>query len=109
MIFPEFSNMSVIDEIREKYDPLANHVRPHITLVFPFESNINSNELKCHLEKVLSDIKPFQITMKGITPVQSFGNYLFLEIIDGEDKIIDLHKRLYTDLLESFYPDWLKY
>ena len=38
MIFPEFDNIEVIDKIREQYDPLANFVRPHITIVFPFDS-----------------------------------------------------------------------
>lgn len=38
MIFPEFEEMEIIDEIREKYDPLARLVRPHITIVFPFIS-----------------------------------------------------------------------
>ena len=31
MIFPEFSNIKYINELRGKYDPLANKVRPHIT------------------------------------------------------------------------------
>lgn len=48
MIFPEFENMSVINGIRDKYDPLAKYVRPHITLVFPFQSDISSIELKKH-------------------------------------------------------------
>lgn len=108
MIFPEFSNMGVIDGVRDKFDPLAKHVRPHITLVFPFQSDITSNELKKHLENMLLSIKPFQVTLQGITPVQSFGNYLFLNIIHGEDEIIEIHKLLYTDLLESVYPNWLR-
>lgn len=33
MIFPDFYNMEVIDNIREKYDPLAKLVRPHITII----------------------------------------------------------------------------
>jgi 2'-5' RNA ligase len=108
MIFPEFSNMSVINEIRNKYDPLASHVRPHITLVFPFNSDIDSNELKLHLENVLSEVKPFNIVLQGIKPIKSFGNYLFLEIRNGRDEIIEIHKRLYTGLLESVYPQWLR-
>jgi 2'-5' RNA ligase len=107
MIFPEFSNISIIDGIRDKYDPLASHVRPHITLVFPFHSDIASNELKLHLENVLSEVKPFDISLQGITPVQSFGNYLFLEIHNGRDEIIEINKRLYSGLLESIYPQWL--
>lgn len=108
MIFPEFSNVSVIDEIREKYDPLAHHVRPHITLVFPFWSDISTSELRTHLEKALSELKPFRISLQGITPVQSFGNYLFLEITQGVEEIADIHNRLYTGILEPIHPQWLK-
>lgn len=40
MIFPEFENIDVINDIRNKYDPLADLVLPHITLVFPFDSEL---------------------------------------------------------------------
>lgn len=29
MIFPQFDNMEIIDEIRALYDPLSGLVRPH--------------------------------------------------------------------------------
>ena len=45
MIFPEFENMYVIDPVRNRYDPLAKLVRPHITIVFPFESDMSNEEL----------------------------------------------------------------
>jgi 2'-5' RNA ligase len=108
MIFPKFSNIDVIDGIREKYDPLANHVRPHITLVFPFESHIRSNQLKKHIEKALFSVKPFKLTLRGITSVRTFGNYLFLNIENGENEIIEIHKRLYTGILEQYFPKWLR-
>lgn len=44
MIFPEFKNIEEIEKIRRKHDPLVNHVKPHITLVFPFNSGIEKNE-----------------------------------------------------------------
>lgn len=100
--------MDIIDKIRRKYDPLERHVRPHITLVFPFNSSIEFNELKNHLENVLSSIKPFRIVLNGITPVKSFGNYLFLNIKDGKDEIIEIHRKLYTGILEEYLPQWLK-
>lgn len=109
MIFPKFDNMGIIDEIRGKYDTLANHVRPHITLVFPFKSDIESIDLTNHLKKVLSSIKPFRTVLKGITSAkQPFGNYIFLNIEDGKDEIIELHKRIYTGILEPFIPQSLK-
>jgi hypothetical protein len=33
MIFPKFENIEQIELIRRKYDPLVNHVEPHITLI----------------------------------------------------------------------------
>jgi 2'-5' RNA ligase len=43
IIFPQFgSDTNLIQDIRNQYDPLANKIAPHITLVFPFESDISS-------------------------------------------------------------------
>lgn len=108
MIFPQFENMEIIDEVRTKYDPLANHVRPHITLVFPFDSDIETRQLKEHVSSVLLGYKPFEVVLNGITPTRSFGRYLFLNIQHGSDKIIELHKLLYTGILQEHFPAWLK-
>jgi 2'-5' RNA ligase len=108
MIFPRFRNIQLINDIRSKYDPLAQHVKPHITLVFPFESDIETNKLKEHIETAMSGIKPFHIILSGITPVRSFGYYLFLNIKEGNAKIIEIHKKLYNGILKEIYPQWLK-
>lgn len=108
MIFPKFENDKIIKDIRKKYDPLERHVPPHITLVFPFESNIKTEELKEHILNSLSGIEPFEITLKGIVPNKTFSNYLFLSIIKGNDEIIEIHKRLYRGILKGFFPDWLQ-
>lgn len=108
MIFPEFENGHIIDKIREKYDPLAQHVRPHITLVFPFESSISTEDLRQHLSDTLLNVQPFSIKLQGVEPVRSFGNYLFLHISEGKEEIIQIHKKLYTGILAEFMPVWLK-
>ena len=51
MIFPQFDNIERIDGIRRKYDPLSNLVRPHITLVFPFKSEITTEALSDQIKK----------------------------------------------------------
>lgn len=107
MIFPHFKNGQLIDNIRKKYDPLAEHVGPHITLVFPFESEVDTIKLKEHIETIASNIKPFEIILSGITPSVSNGNYLFLNILEGNSQIIEIHKSLYTGILKEFYPQWL--
>lgn len=108
IIFPQFENEYIIDKIREKNDPLFNHVRPHITLVFPFESSIETFQLREHITEQISECDKFKITLKDITPSIAFGRYLFLNVHEGSGQIIDLHKRLYKGILKDYYPDWLK-
>ncbi|KQU13696.1 2'-5' RNA ligase [Bacillus sp. Leaf13] len=100
LIFPTFENMNLIEEVRKKYDPLFGLVPPHITLVFPFESEISSSRLKQHIKNVLSGVNPFTVKLKGITG--SLNNYLFLNVKKGNDNIIELHDRLYSGPLFEF-------
>ena len=50
LIFPEFNNIHEIEVIRKQYDPLYEKIAPHITLVFPFESEMSSNQVLQHVE-----------------------------------------------------------
>jgi 2'-5' RNA ligase len=82
MIFPHFKNLDLIDEIRKKYDPLAELVPPHITLVFPFKSTIRSEKLIEWMRISLNNIKPFYIKMGGLyKEMNAYGNYLFLNVL----------------------------
>lgn len=38
LIFPQFTNIEKIENIRKQYDELYKILPPHITLAFPFES-----------------------------------------------------------------------
>lgn len=103
MIFPEFDNMDVIDEIRNKYDPLAKLVRPHITIAFPFEMDITNDELSMIIEKRFSKIKSFEIEMQGFSKCEDrFGNYLFLNMNKGTEVITQLHNLLYSNEFSLF-------
>ena len=108
MIFPQFENINIINEIREKYDPLAKHVRPHITLVFTFESCLTSIEIEEHLKKVLDGTRCFTLTLQEIIKIDNpLGKYLFLCIKQGNEQIKEISKKLYTGILQSYKPDWL--
>ena len=103
MIFPEFENMYVIDPVRNRYDPLAKLVRPHITIVFPFESDMSNEELSAVLDRRLADVGPFEIEMKGFTKqIEPFGNYLILNMTKGADEIRKIHDELYANEFKSF-------
>ena len=109
LIFPKFSNMHIIDHIREQSDPLAQHVRPHITLVFPFYSRLETAELEAHLRDKLSEVSPFALTLRGITPAAGHGNYFCLNVEQGMEELVAIHNKLYTGVLERFKPEWLEH
>ncbi|OQR56916.1 2'-5' RNA ligase family protein [Bacillus sp. CDB3] len=90
------NNMSTdeIESIREIHDPLFGLIPPHITIVFPFESNISNDELKSHISNLAKGIGTIEI--KFASGVTSIGDYLFLEIEQGKEQIAELHDKLYT-------------
>jgi 2'-5' RNA ligase len=101
ILFPKFNNIDTINNIRGKYDPLANYIAPHISIVFPFECDLTTHELKEHFNKSLKGIKKFNIMLNKITGDYRYG-YLFLNVKKGNDNIIELHDKLYSGLLEKF-------
>ncbi len=105
LIFTEFENIKRINELREKYDPAVNNVAPHITLVFPFESNIKECKIREHIERNIKGIESFEVELQGISGESD--NYLFLNVTKGKDGLTELHSRLYTDILEEFKPEFL--
>jgi 2'-5' RNA ligase len=108
LIFPKFANGQIIDNIRGKYDPLANNVRPHISLVFPFESDITTEELKKHITDSIKDVYSFEVCLKGVVSQGTSSSYLFLNVVEGYKDIIEIHKKLYSGILAQFLPDFLK-
>lgn len=108
MIFPQFKNINIIESIRKKYDPLANNVRPHITIVFPFESNIGEEELQEYLAASLNGMKSFHLILEEVIKIHDdSGYYLFLCVKEGTEKIKKLHDKLYEGMLKAYKPNWL--
>ena len=107
LIFPRFKNIDKLQEIRNKYDPLANLMAPHITLVFPFSDNISNEDLIAKLADLLKYFKPFTIIFKGIS--LSDDNYIFLNCIQGYQEIIQLHNEIYKQILPTHFKKAIKY
>lgn len=103
MIFPKFENMEIIDNLRNQYDPLAQLVRLHITLVFPFENEMSNEELAEILEVRLKQVKPFEIKLRGISKHEdTFGNHLFIDVSQGAETIRSIHRLLYDNEFRAF-------
>ena len=102
MIFPQFENIEIINDIRDRFDPLADLARPHITLVFPFESGMTNDEVAERLTSSLKDISPFELVLRGFSKTDD--NYLFLDIEKGKDIIEGIHDELYSNHFKDYCP-----
>lgn len=104
IIFPGFGNLGILEDIRKKYDELYKILPPHITLAFPFDSDMSDEQLEGSLRDVLKDFKPFKIKMKGVSfheDTRVGTNYIFLDFIQGQDTITDMHNRIYEEVLKT--------
>lgn len=107
VIFPSAQDMAAVESMRQRFDPLADSIPAHITLVFPFESQMTDAELKAHVEIAVEGFKGFEIGLSEITA--SEDEYLFLNINRGRDEIVELHDRLYTGRLSNQLSSSFRY
>jgi 2'-5' RNA ligase len=104
VIFPAFANAAPIERLRRAYDPLADFIAAHITLVFPFTSAIATEALSAHMRRATRDLAPFEITLREITG--HMEEYLFLNVKRGADQFVALHDQLYSGILTRYLaPD----
>ena len=106
VIYPELEDASKIQELRRKNDPYFDVIGPHITLVFPVPE-MDRDAIVNHVTEILRDYVPFNIRLKEFT--KSFDNWLFLCVEEGNEKIIELHDRLYTGMLEKHLRTDIQY
>ena len=107
LIFPKFENIHLIQDIRSKFDPLANLVAPHITLAFPFSDDMSNEELIEKLNNLLVTYHPFKITFSGMS--LSDAGYIFLNCINGFNDIVCLHDEIYQKILPTHFKSSVKY
>lgn len=104
LIFPQFTNIEKIENIRKQYDELYKILPPHITLAFPFESSMSNDELKDRLMQVLKSVEPFEIVMSGVSLHKDENiktNYIFLNVMSGVKEIKILHNEIYEKVLNQ--------
>lgn len=107
LIFPKFDNIELIKTVRKSYDRLADSVEPHITLAFPFSDSMSDDELINRLCILLRNFSAFSVTFKGVS--LSDDNYIFLNCIDGYERIVELHDEIYKDIIPEHFNASIKY
>ena len=99
VIFPHARDLAEINRLRARFDPLARVIAPHITVVFPFNTDSGKVDLRAHVERTIGDVPAFIIRLAGITGGGDKGQYLFLNVELGSLGVIELHDRLYSGSL----------
>ena len=96
---PIIENNNLIYEFFYKYNSDSKFVNPHICLVFPFESNIETSTIDELFRNVFDDINSFKISLSGIEEsLEEKNNFLFLKVNDASDNLKNLIQKLYKRL-----------
>ena len=96
LIFPQFANNLEIDLIRKRIDPLYKNIRPHISLVFPFDSPISDDRLITLTQESLKKVDCFKIELNHLDG-DFRGGYIWLEVGQGRKEIEIIHDSLYRN------------
>ena len=94
----------VIQAIRERFDPLAGSVPPHITLVFPFDSEISSEALIALIDQAVAEFE-FEYVEISFARAIIVKQFCFLPIDAGRDQLTELHDFLYSGILEPYLAE----
>lgn len=96
---PIIEKGDLIESLFRKYNPDSNFVNPHICLVFPFESDLNTEEIDDIFQKVLQKYDEFNICLGGLSiSYEKENNFLFLNVDDENDILKKLSQKLYEYL-----------
>lgn len=106
-IFPQFENIQEIENIREEFDDLFRLIDPHITIVFPFKSDLTGEQLSEEIQKQISSFKPFRLTLNGFSKkVDHYGCFLFLDVSEGVEDLKQLHYTIHEGILKAYQSPW---
>ena len=96
---PIIEDGKIVNELFRKYNPDSNFVNPHICFVFPFESDLISEDINKIFMSTLCDLKSFDIKLSGLEiSYEENNNFLFLNVIDEFDILRQISSYLYNEL-----------
>ena len=106
VLYPEVE-LGRIQEIRRKYDPTFDVIRPHVTVLFPVPEAVGEAELVSHIECILGNWCAFEIRLGGL--VKSNDHWMFLTLGKGEREVKELYQALYTGILAQYRRDDIEF
>lgn len=88
---------SIIAPFRQKYDPFYNRVDSHITITFPFESNLPLENISAMIKKVTDYHQPLSVELNSIGDFYPRSPVIYWEIQKNE-QVCEIYYKLYASL-----------
>ncbi len=85
---------------RQKYDPLAKLIPPHVSILTPFDFSQDLGMLQAHLAEVSEAHAPIKVSVIGWDTLEDRGYQLRLPVMAGRMEFIALYTHLLTGPLE---------
>lgn len=96
---PKIDNSEIIIDIFKKNNPDSCFVNPHICLVFPFESDLETGILESIMNDIINKYSSFNIQLRGLAiSYEERNNFLFLNVIDELNILSQMSSELYKEL-----------
>jgi len=96
VIFPVRVDLTAVQRFRSRWDPLAEAIPAHVTLVYPFDDTEHVHDVAEAVATVATRHKRFALDLANPRIVD--GEYLFLIAGQGREQIRRLHYELYDEL-----------
>src|SRR5215218_7234155 len=108
LLFPDLTNGYLIHRYRERFDPLANKIAPHVTLVFPFESaEVEGDALVDYVAERIRGMGSFDLEVP--LPAVFEEGYVYLRIDSGAGRVRRMHDSLYAGDLRRLLRTEVEY
>jgi 2'-5' RNA ligase len=93
--------ITAIEPYRQKFDPLADAIPPHITVIAPFEFIQPPELLSDHIRDVSDTYAPIKVSLAGWDTSRQEDYQLRLPLITGRSEFVELHNELLTGPLSQ--------
>ena len=97
--FPPLPADSNIDAFRAQHDPLATRIGAHLTLVFPFPTNLTSTQLASHIKRIVGNWPQLPVSFRDIESLQE--EFCIQMVREKSEAVIALHDKLYSGALKD--------
>ena len=105
--FPTMPADSKIESFRARHDPLATTLPAHVTLVFPFPTNLTSTQWASHIKRIVGNWPQLPVSFRDIEAIQ--GEFTILMLREKCEAVIALHDKLYSGVLKAFLRTDMEY